>query len=71
MILELKEITPYSFGYLVYFFMFSCGVSGYLLDVNPFNQEGVEDYKKNMLALLGKEGFEELKAKLLERINKK
>lgn len=70
-ILELEKITPYSFGYLVYFFMFSCGVSGYLLDVNPFNQEGVEDYKKNMLALLGKKGYEDLKNKLVERINKK
>ncbi len=52
--LSIKEINEYYIGYLLYFFMFSCGVSGYILDVNPFNQEGVEEYKKNMMALLRK-----------------
>ena len=55
-------------GYLLYFFMFACGVSGYILDVNPFNQPGVEDYKKNMFALLGKPGYEELRKELLKRL---
>lgn len=52
--LTIKEINEYYVGYLLYFFMFSCGVSGYILDVNPFNQDGVEEYKKNMMALLRK-----------------
>ena len=63
-VITIPEITPYSFGYLVYFFELACGVSGYLLEVNPFNQPGVEAYKKNMFALLGKPGFEELKKQL-------
>jgi glucose-6-phosphate isomerase len=46
--------------------MFACGVSGYLLGINPFNQEGVESYKRNMFALLGRKGYEELKKKLEE-----
>lgn len=54
MLIKAKERTPYMFGYLAYFFMLSCGISGYLLGVNPFNQEGVEAYKKNMYALLKK-----------------
>lgn len=53
-LISLKEINCYTFGYMVYFFMFACGVSGYLLDVNPFNQQGVEAYKKKMFELLGK-----------------
>lgn len=53
-IMTLKEMNYYTFGYLIYFFMISCGISGYLLDVNPFNQEGVEAYKKNMQELLRK-----------------
>ena len=56
-VLNVESINPYNFGYLVYFFMFACGVSGYLLGVNPFNQEGVEAYKKNMFRLLGKPGY--------------
>ncbi|HEY8444755.1 MAG TPA: glucose-6-phosphate isomerase [Bacilli bacterium] len=55
--LTIPEINPYNFGYLVYFFMMSCAISGYILGVNPFNQEGVEAYKKNMFALLGKKGY--------------
>ncbi len=53
-IIKVKDSSIYSLGYLLYFFMFACGVSGYLLDVNPFNQEGVEAYKKNMFNLLKK-----------------
>ena len=52
--ISVEEISEYIFGYLVYFFMFACGVSGYLLDVNPFDQQGVEAYKKKMFELLGK-----------------
>jgi len=64
LVFTIPEITPYYIGYLQYLFMFACGISGYLLGVNPFNQEGVEDYKNNMFALLGKPGYEELKKKL-------
>lgn len=54
LVLNFPEICPFEFGRMVYFFMFACGVSGYILGVNPFNQEGVEAYKKNMFRLLGK-----------------
>ncbi len=64
MVLNIPELSPYYFGYMVYFFEKACGISGYLLGVNPFDQPGVEAYKKNMFALLGKPGFEELKAEL-------
>jgi glucose-6-phosphate isomerase len=67
-ILNLQEISAYSFGYLVYFFEFACGLSGYVLGVNPFDQPGVEAYKKNMFALLEKPGFEELSATLKNRL---
>jgi glucose-6-phosphate isomerase len=63
-VLTIPNIDAFAFGYLVYFFELSCAISGYLLGVNPFNQPGVEAYKKNMFALLGKPGYEELKAKL-------
>ena len=53
---------------LFYFFEFACGVSGYLLGVNPFNQPGVESYKKNMFALLGKPGYEAQREELLKRL---
>ena len=66
LILNIPEISPYYFGYLVYFFEKACAISGYLLGVNPFNQPGVEAYKKNMFALLGKPGYEEEK-KILEK----
>ncbi|MFA7367017.1 MAG: glucose-6-phosphate isomerase [Bacilli bacterium] len=56
----IERNDPYYFGYLVYFFMFSVAVSGYILGVNPFDQEGVEKYKTNMFALLGKKGYEHL-----------
>lgn len=67
-VLELKDKTPYSMGYLLYFFEFACGISGYTLGVNPFNQPGVEAYKKNMFALLGKPGYEEQKKELEKRL---
>ncbi len=62
--LSIPNVSAYSFGYMVYFFEFACGVSAYTLGVNPFNQPGVEDYKKNMFALLGKPGYEALKKEL-------
>jgi glucose-6-phosphate isomerase len=55
-------------GELFYFFEFACGVSGYVLGVNPFDQEGVESYKKNMFALLGKKGYEARKKELAKKI---
>jgi glucose-6-phosphate isomerase len=66
----LPELTPYTFGYMVYFFEKACGISGYLMGVNPFDQPGVEAYKKNMFALLGKPGFEKEKAELEARLQK-
>jgi len=68
-VLELNDRSEYSFGYMVYFFELACAISGYTLGVNPFNQPGVESYKKNMFALLGKEGYEELREELNKRIN--
>lgn len=56
--IRIPEITPYYLGQLIYFFEAGCALSGYILDVNPFDQPGVEDYKRNMFALLGKPGFE-------------
>jgi glucose-6-phosphate isomerase len=67
LIIEMTQNDAYNLGYLVYFFLFSCAISGYMLEVNPFNQEGVEAYKKNMFALLGKKGYEILKKQLEER----
>jgi glucose-6-phosphate isomerase len=57
-----------SLGALFYFFEYACGISGYLLGVNPFNQPGVESYKKNMFALLGKPGYEAAREELLKRL---
>ncbi|MBU9721764.1 MULTISPECIES: glucose-6-phosphate isomerase [Bacillaceae] len=71
LILNIPEMNEYHFGYLVYFFEKACAISGYLLGVNPFDQPGVEAYKKNMFALLGKPGFEEEKAALEKRLNEK
>ncbi|WP_195576181.1 glucose-6-phosphate isomerase [Paenibacillus sp. 1001270B_150601_E10] len=68
LIVTIPDMTPYSFGYLVTFFEKACGISGYLLGVNPFDQPGVEAYKKNMFALLGKPGYEEEKAQLEKRL---
>ena len=68
MVIELDDRSAYTMGYLLYFFEFACGVSGYVLGVNPFNQPGVEAYKKNMFALLGKPGYEAEREKLMERL---
>lgn len=68
-VLEVADRTENTFGQLVYFFEFACAVSGYTLGVNPFDQPGVEAYKKNMFALLGKPGYEEQKAALEARMN--
>ncbi len=70
LVVTIPEISPYWFGYLVYFFEKACGISGYLLGVNPFDQPGVEAYKKNMFALLGKPGFEDQKAELERRLGR-
>ncbi len=64
----LPKLDAYNFGMLVYFFEKACGISGYLLGVNPFNQPGVEAYKKNMFALLGKPGYESEKEELEKRL---
>ena len=63
-VLEAPELNEYELGYIIYFFEKACAISGYLLGVNPFNQPGVESYKKNMFALLGKPGYEAQKAEL-------
>ncbi|MDV2886088.1 glucose-6-phosphate isomerase [Alkalihalophilus pseudofirmus] len=68
LIVNIPELNEYHFGYLIYFFEKACGISGYLLGVNPFDQPGVEAYKKNMFALLGKPGFEKEKAELEKRL---
>ena len=68
-ILELDKQDEYNLGYMIYFFEKACGLSGYLLGVNPFDQPGVESYKKNMFALLGKPGYEAAKADLEARLN--
>ena len=67
-LLQVADRTAQSLGYLIYFFEFACAISGYILGVNPFNQPGVEEYKKNMFALLGKPGYEEMKSQLEARI---
>ena len=68
LVLTVDELSAKTFGELVYFFELACAVSGYTLGVNPFNQPGVEAYKKNMFALLGKPGYEELATELNERL---
>jgi glucose-6-phosphate isomerase len=70
LIVTLPEMNAYWFGYMVYFFEKACGISCYLMGVNPFDQPGVEAYKVNMFALLGKPGFEAQKAELEARLNK-
>ena len=66
--IELPELNEFYIGELLYFFEIACGVSGYILDVNPFDQPGVEAYKSNMFALLEKPGFEEETKKIKERL---
>ena len=69
-VLELEDTAEKSFGYMVYFFEKACAVSGYMLGINPFNQPGVESYKKNMFALLGKPGYEDQKAALEAKLGR-
>ena len=69
-LVTIPKIDEATLGELFYVFEFACGVSGYTLGVNPFNQPGVESYKKNMFALLGKPGFEEMTKALQERLSK-
>ena len=68
LLIHVPEASEFYLGELFYFFEFACGISGYILGVNPFDQPGVESYKKNMFALLGKPGFEEEKEALLKRL---
>ena len=68
LMVHIPRQDEYSLGQLFYFFEFACGISGYLLGVNPFNQPGVESYKKKMFALLGKPGYEEAREALLKRL---
>ncbi|MFR3730869.1 glucose-6-phosphate isomerase [Lacrimispora sp.] len=68
LLVGIPKQDEYSLGQLFYFFEFACGVSGYILGVNPFNQPGVESYKKNMFALLGKPGYEKEREELLKRL---
>ena len=67
LLVSVEERTAYWVGQLIYFFQYSCGLSGYLLGVNPFDQPGVEAYKDNMFALLGKPGYEEKRKNLADR----
>ncbi len=69
-IIETGSNNAHTLGELIYFFEYACGLSGYLLDVNPFDQPGVEAYKKNMFALLGKPGYEELREDLLKKLKR-
>lgn len=68
-VLEVDEMDEFNLGYLIYFLEKACAISGYILGINPFDQPGVESYKKNMFALLGKPGYEEQKAELEARLN--
>jgi glucose-6-phosphate isomerase len=67
--INIPALDTHYVGQLIYFFEMACAISGYILDVNPFDQPGVEAYKKNMFALLNKPGFEEDGKKLKERLN--
>ena len=69
-VLSIERADEFNLGELIYFFEKACAISGYILGVNPFNQPGVEDYKKNMFALLGKKGYEDRKAELEARLSK-
>ena len=68
LMVTVPKIDEFYLGELIYFFEFACGVSGYTLGVNPFNQPGVESYKRNMFALLGRTGYEEETKKLQARL---
>ena len=69
-ILRCGALDADTLGQLIYFFEYACGLSGYLLDVNPFDQPGVEAYKKNMFALLGKPGYEDMGKALREKLGR-
>lgn len=66
--ISIPELNEFTLGELIYFFEFACGISGYMLEVNPFDQPGVEAYKNNMFALLGKAGYEEQQKEILKKI---
>lgn len=68
LLVGMPELTPYHYGQMIYFFEKACAISGYMLGVNPFDQPGVEEYKQNMFALLGKPGHEERRAELERRL---
>jgi len=68
LLVRIPDVSPYSLGQLFYFFEFACGVSGYISGINPFDQPGVESYKSNMFALLGKPGYEKEREQLLKRL---
>jgi glucose-6-phosphate isomerase len=70
LVINIDKPDEENLGELIYFFEKACAVSGYMLDVNPFNQPGVESYKKNMFALLGKPGYEDMKEELLAKLSK-
>ena len=69
LVLEMPELNEHELGYMIYFFEKACAISGYMLGVNPFDQPGVESYKKNMFALLGKPGYEGAKAELEAKLS--
>lgn len=69
-VLEIEQMDEYNLGELIYFFEKACAISGYVLGVNPFDQPGVESYKKNMFALLGKPGYEDMKAELEAKLGR-
>jgi len=69
LVINVPEFSEHELGYLIYFFEKACAISGYMLGVNPFNQPGVEAYKKNMFALLGKPGYESETEALRARLN--
>ena len=68
LVLKVDSLCEEDFGYLVYFFERACAISGYLLGINPFDQPGVESYKKNMFALLGKPGYEQQRDELMAKL---
>ena len=70
LMVNIPEQNEFYLGELFYFYEFACGISGYILGVNPFNQPGVESYKKNMFALLGKPGYEKEREEILARLEK-
>ena len=70
LVISVEKADEENLGRLIYFFEKACAISGYMLGVNPFDQPGVESYKKNMFALLGKPGYEDMKAELEARLSK-